>query len=208
MDVLTGLPRPSLRSLLAATAVLALAAPASAQDAPPAAPDRHDSGDRVPWAHARLPWYAPKALPYLEGMPIPPGYDVQTRRRRSLMIAGAALFGGSWLASVLTASTVVAGFDKHRAGVAPLFIPFAGPFVTLATSRDARLDDPARRANGALLLVDGATQIGGAALFIAGLVTREPILARTKESYGEKDKSALVPEVLVMGRAAALRWQF
>lgn len=201
MEVLTGLPRLALRSLFAAAAVLALAAPASAQDAPP--PPAPTS---VPWAHEHLPWYAPPTLPYVEGMPIPPGYDVQTQRRRSLVIAGGALFGASWLASALTAASVVAGYDKHRAGVAPLFIPFAGPFVTLATSRDARLDDPHTRVNGALLLVDGAAQLAGAALFIAGLVTREPVLMRTKESYGPK--ASLAPEVIVMGRAAALRWSF
>lgn len=197
MDLLIGLRRLAFRSLSAAAIVLAFAAPASAQDAPP---------PKVPWAHERLPWYAPTTLPYVEGMPIPPGYDVQTQRRRSLVIAGGALFGASWLASALTAASVVAGFDKHRASVAPLFIPFAGPFITMATSRDGRLDDPQTRVNGALLLVDGAAQLAGAALFIAGLVTREPVLVRTKESYGPK--TSLAPEVIVMGRAAALRWSF
>jgi len=185
--------------LAAAAAILAIAAPAAAQAPPPP--------ERGPWAGATLPPYAPRLLPYEEGMPIPPGYQVEMRRRRPLIIAGAALFGAGWLTSALTASTVMLGYGKHRSEVAPLFVPLAGPFIAMGTSRDARLDDPVTRVNGALLLLDGAAQLTGAALFIAGMATREPVLARTPRSYAPKDASA-APEVLFSGRAAALRWRF
>jgi hypothetical protein len=185
--------------LLAALAILAIASPARAQTPPP-------DVERGPWSGAPLPPYAPKTLAFEEGMPIPPGYQIEMQRRRPLIIAGAALFGASWVASVLTASTVVLGYDKHRAEVAPLFIPFAGPFVTLGMSRDAQLNDPATRVNGVLLLLDGAAQLTGAALFIAGMVTREPVLVRTPRSYAPQISAA--PEVIFAGRAAALRWSF
>jgi len=155
----------------------------------------------------RLPWYSPPTLAYEDGTPIPPGYRLVSRRRQSLLAAGAALFGGSYLISALTAGTVVAGYDKHRIEVAPLFIPFAGPFVTLATSRDAQLNDVDRRTNGVLLLVDGVAQLTGAALFIVGIATREPFLARTKGSYRPAE-ARVMPEIFVGSRGAALRWQF
>lgn len=173
--------------LLVAAAIASAAAPAAADDPKP----------------DPLPWYAPKTIPYVESMPIPLGYELGTARRNDLVYAGAAVFGVSWLASVLTAATVVAGNNRHRAEVAPLFAPFAGPWITLGTSRDAALADPDRRTNGALLIVDGVAQIGGAALFIAGLVLREPVLVRTTPK-----PSLTKPEVLVSGRGAALRWTF
>ncbi|MFT3771188.1 MAG: hypothetical protein QM820_37715 [Minicystis sp.] len=189
-------------ALLAAAAVLAIAAPSAAQTAEAPAPSL------PPSAGARLPWYAPAVIPYYEdGMPIPPGYGLQYRRNRPLIIAGAALFGGSYLAAALTAGTVVAGTDKHRMEVAPLFAPFVGPWITLATSRDAQLNDPDRRVNGVLLVVDGVAQITGAALFIAGMVTREPVLMRRRDSY-DSTASLAVPEIFIGGRSAALRWQF
>jgi hypothetical protein len=203
-----------------AAAIALIAAPAAAQVAPPLPALDHDAGlplrasgarrEGLPPptpldpAHTPLPWYAPRVLAYEEGQPIPPGYAVTQRRRRSLIVAGAALFGASWLTSALTAATVVAGTNRHRSEVAPLFAPFAGPWITVATSRDARLDDPDRRMNGVLLVVDGVAQLTGAALFLAGMVTREPVLTRTRQSFD----TAALPEILVGGRAAALRWRF
>jgi hypothetical protein len=185
----------SLRVAVAA-AITSIASPAAAQLGPP--PPSLDPADTP------LPWYAPPILAYEDGQPIPPGYALTLRRRRSLIVAGAALFGASWLTSALTAATVVAGTDRHRSEVAPLFAPFAGPWITVATSRDARLDDPDRRMNGVLLVVDGVAQLTGATLFVAGMVMREPVLTRTKHSYD----TAALPELLVGGRAAALRWRF
>ncbi|APR75064.1 Vegetative cell wall protein gp1 precursor (Hydroxyproline-rich glycoprotein 1) [Minicystis rosea] len=181
--------------------------PVASASSRPLAPTAQEASSSREEPSVRLPWYAPVVIPYEDGMPIPPGYGLTHRRRRALIATGAALFGASYLTSALTAATVVAGIDKHRSEVAPLFIPFAGPWITLATSRDAQLNDPDRRMNGVLLVVDGVAQITGAALFIAGMVTREPILMRTRASY---DKSAMlaVPEVLVGGRSASLRWVF
>jgi hypothetical protein len=194
---------------VAAPPVAAPPAPARPVAAPPAPAKRPATEEEMAalFETARLPSYAPAILTYEDGMPIPPGYRLETRRRRSLMAAGAALFGASYLASALTAGTVVAGYDKHRMEVAPLFIPFAGPFVTLSTSRDVQLNDPDRRTNGALLIVDGVAQITGAALFIAGAIAREPILARTKASYLPEEASA-TPELFLGGRSATLRWRF
>lgn len=138
---------------------------------------------------------------------MPPGYTLVRRRHRTLLAVGAALFGASYLASALTAGTVVAGHARHRSEVAPLFAPFAGPFITLATSRDAALGDPDRRMNGVLLLLDGAAQVTGAALFVAGLVLREPVLVRTRESYGPESARAW-PEIVIGPRSAALIYRF
>jgi hypothetical protein len=139
-------------------------------------------------------------------MPLPPGYHVVKRRPRALLAAGAALFAGSYLASALTAATVIAGHARHRSEVAPLFAPLAGPWITLATSRDVALADPDRRANGVFVMVSGVAQITGAALFVAGLVLREPVLERTRASYGTAASRA--PEILVGAGSAALLFRF
>ena len=193
-------------TVAASVAAASIAAPAAAQD--PASERRSSAPAALdPWESAPLPWYAPHTLPYAEGMPLPPGYHVIRRRPRALLAAGAALLGGSYLASALTAATVIAGHARHRSEVAPLFAPLAGPWITLATSRDAALNDPDRRANGVFVMIDGVAQITGAALIVAGLVLREPVLVRTRESY--KTTAALrVPEVLVGTRSASLRWRF
>lgn len=210
-------------SLAIAAALLAVATPAAAQD-PPAGKSDKSSAPRVmphaahadrasapagadAWENARLPWYAPRTLAFEEGMPLPPGYTLIRRRNRTLLAAGAAIFGASYLASALTAATVVAGHARHRSEVSPLFVPFAGPFITVATSRDAALGDPDRRTNGVLLLLDGAAQITGAALFIAGLVAREPVLVRTRDSYGVESAS-VGPEIVIGPRSAGLIYRF
>jgi len=187
----------------------AAAAPASTPAHADAAPDNPAPKGRGPrrWEAQRLPWYAPPTIPYLEGVPFPPGYWPALRPRRSFIAAGAALFGGSYLASVLTAATILGGNGKHSIEVAPLFAPFAGPFATLGTSRDVQLNDPGVRTNGVLVIVDGVAQVAGAALFIAGYAAPERVLVRTKESY-QPEEAAWVPEVAFTGRGGALSWVF
>lgn len=206
-----------------AALLLAIATPAAAEPPPeiaapfPPSPTRSPPAPHVgdkrasrpvdAWEATRLPWYAPPSLTYEEGMPLPPGYTLVQRRPKNLLLAGAALFGASYLAAALTAATVIGGHARQRSEVAPLFAPLAGPWITLATSRDAALGDPDRRANGVLAMLDGVAQPTGAALLIAGLVSRKPVLVRTRESYGVRETS-FAPEVVLGPRSASVLVRF
>ena len=53
----------------------------------------------------------------------------------------------------------------------PLFIPIAGPFVAMGTSKDRPIY---------ALAILGAGQIAGAALFVSGLAVRTPLKSDTR----------------------------
>jgi len=117
-------------------------------------------------------------MEYFEGDPVPEGYHKATRVRKGLVIAGAATFGGAWLLSVVTASLAVDTTSSFSSGMtegdaAVLYIPVAGPFVSLATYNPS--------ATGSLVLViDGLAQAGGLAMLITGLASEQTYLRRTR----------------------------
>jgi hypothetical protein len=114
-------------------------------------------------------------LPYNEGDPIPPGYEITTRPRRGLIIGGAVTLGTTWLLSATTAS-----FLESYGGTNPLwplYIPVVGPFITLGTAES-------EGAGTFILIIDGVAQAGGLAMLIAGFTAAETRLERKKnESF-------------------------
>jgi hypothetical protein len=110
---------------------------------------------------------------YEEGQPIPPGYRVETRARRGLIIAGAVTFGVTYLLSAFAASIAVDGGGSEEFG--PLFVPVAGPFITIGTAGSEGTGTFA-------LVLDGVAQAGGIAMFIAGIATEEKFLMRNDVS--------------------------
>jgi hypothetical protein len=112
-------------------------------------------------------------MPFEEGQPIPPGYRVETRARRGLIVGGAVTFGALYLLSAFTASVAVDGGNSEE--FAPLFIPVAGPFVTVGTAR-------AEGVGTFALVLDGIGQAGGVAMFIAGMATEEKFLLRNDQA--------------------------
>jgi hypothetical protein len=90
----------------------------------------------------------------------PPGYHVENRMRRGLVIKGAALLLVSYGASAFFA----AGVDDARA----LWAPIAGPFVQVARTPNS----PA----AALLVVDGVVQVIGAGMITYGLAVPRGVL--------------------------------
>lgn len=111
----------------------------------------------------------PKTLDYEEGDPIPPGYHVDTRIRKGLLIGGAVTFGSLYLLSAITASSLR---DASIADdVTPLYIPAVGPFVTIGTTSSEGLGT-------FLLIVDGVAQSGGLLMAILGLTLQETLLVR------------------------------
>lgn len=142
----------------------------------------------------------PSTLPYEEGDPIPPGYQVKTRAVRSLVIAGAITFGAPYLVSLLTGATVLAADSGDGVKTAPLFIPIAGPFVTVGTAR-------AEGAETFWLILDGLAQTGGAVMLIYGLAADEKILKRIPVNQPQATGSS-IPAVLIGPRSAAVQWAF
>jgi hypothetical protein len=108
-------------------------------------------------------------LPYKEGDPIPPGYEVSSRPRRGLIIGGAVTLGTTWLLSVLTAS-IVESIGRENP-LWPLYLPVVGPFIAIGTAESEGV--------GTLyLVIDGVAQAGGLAMIIAGFAAPETRLER------------------------------
>jgi hypothetical protein len=139
----------------------------------------------------------PKTLPYSQGDPIPPGYELKTRARRGLVIAGAVTFGSTYVASALFGGAFLAEGGDVGSMFGPLLIPIAGPFVTIGTSESEGIGT-------FLLVLDGVFQAAGGALFVAGFLAEEEYLDRTAVGSFK-----LTPPSLIVGPgSAALRWRF
>jgi hypothetical protein len=116
----------------------------------------------------------PRELRYDEDRGPVPGYHVEERRHRGLLIAGALIFGISYGVSALVGATGLAeGEDGFP--VAPLLIPLAGPVVTIGTAAE---EAEQGYALGGLAVVQAA----GAALFAAGLAANRRVLVRDAPS--------------------------
>jgi hypothetical protein len=138
----------------------------------------------------------PARLPYTEGDPIPPGYGLQTRPRKKLVIAGLSTFIPLYAMSLLFAATFAGSEGLASTQFTPLFIPAIGPFVTISTSE-------AEGFGIMTLLVDGAGQLTGTALFIAGMLAQEDYLERGATTAFDPR-----PEVFVGPGSASLKWRF
>jgi len=187
------------------TILLALtltAGAAAAQQPPPAQPPPGFEQQYAPPAGAGQPppppVYAqpgaqggvpmgPKTMAYEDGDPVPPGYHVDTRARKGLVIAGACTFGVFYLTSVLTGALAQAiaktnddiscigtncpsTHDSHDE-FTPMYIPVAGPFITMGTAH-------AQGAGIFGLAVLGVLQAGGVAMFVAGFAAPKTELVR------------------------------
>jgi hypothetical protein len=101
--------------------------------------------------------------------------------------------------SALIAATVLSADTNAGEGVAPLFVPCIGPFITIGTSR-------AEGAGTFWLVLDGLAQTGGVVMFIASLVAEDKYLQRTR--YPTQPTALLTPEMLAGPGSAGLRWRF
>lgn len=110
---------------------------------------------------------------------MPPGYRIEARAHRGLIIGGAATLGGLWLLSVMIGSAVDSlnrGYTGDSTSVAwPLYIPVFGPFIGLGVF------DNTSGSGTFILLLDGLAQAGGAAMIIGGALTTQKRLIRTAQ---------------------------
>jgi len=133
--------------------------------------------------------HAPTELSWEEGEPIPPGYRLEGRIHKGLLISGLSIFGGPYLFSVVGASS---GEEE----LTPLYIPLAGPFVTIATARS-------EGAGTFWLAIDGIVQTTGVTLAIIGLAANVEYLQRDDIAQG-----SWLPEVAVGPTGGDLKWSF
>lgn len=182
-------PPPATQAAPVAPAPVAPAPVAPAPVAPVPAPAPPPPGYAYPpppppGAYA-YPQYAPPpsyrppaAVPY-EGGPIPPGYHLETRARRGLVIAGAVVTGVPWALGV----TIAGGSDfPNHSGW--LLLPAVGPWLTLLTrnesncSSSSTTNDVCDSGVKTVLIMDGLMQTAGTVMFIAGLASPKVVVAR------------------------------
>ncbi|MCC6552921.1 MAG: hypothetical protein IT372_07860, partial [Polyangiaceae bacterium] len=154
------------------------------------------------------PVAGPRTLPYRDGAEPPPGYRLEVRSNRRLMIVGGAILGGAWGVSALTAGTALSESDKNE-DFWPLLLPVAGPFIMLGTSDDVSLDNESERAGATFLLLGGITQLTGAALLIGGIASDMKIWVRgdipQKAAKADADQG---PRFFVGPSGGAMRVRF
>lgn len=197
-------------ALAASLSLVAASSAAGAEDAPSPLPS-HDPRYPAPYPYPypypyppppygyRLPSAEPlpDVIAYEEGKPIPPEYTRIQRSRRKLVIAGSVLFATAYSISLMGATTAVLSGDDR---FATMYIPVAGPFITVGVARD---DLPSGLRT--VFLLDGLTQIAGAALLVTGIAWKEDFLQRTDTI---KPQEALVPELLIGPGSAGVRLRF
>jgi hypothetical protein len=134
-----------------------------------------------------------------DGGDIPPGYHTETRPRAALAIAGGSILGGGWIISVLAAATYYSDTGSHNDQLWGLFIPVAGPWITLAATGTSN------NGGAPILILDGVGQAAGLGFLIAGLAARKTVLVRDSAAVAAKSKG---PELFIGAQGASLRGTF
>jgi hypothetical protein len=127
-------------------------------------PSRGGYGEAKP-----APVYEPTTVPYREGDPVPDGYRLESSPRYGLVGAGAAVLGGTWLISMITAIALdressVDNDPNFDDMYTPMLIPVVGPFITIGTADSSGT-------GAGILALDGVVQCAGLAMFIAGFAS-------------------------------------
>jgi hypothetical protein len=133
-------------------------------------------------------------MKYVEGKPIPPGYHVETRVRKGLVVSGPIIFGVPYLLSMSVAAS--SKYEPDRWLYAPVF----GPFVNLASRSDecnpngtgstsTTVTCAGDSSTRFFLMLDGLMQTAGATLLILGLALPQTIVVRDDAPYTGKNGS-------------------
>ena len=136
----------------------------------------------------------PRAIrDWQEGDPIPPGYHPTQRMRKGAVIAGAVTFGVLYFVSVLVAAVGTDYSNANHTGnsVAGLFVPVAGPFITMAQSSSATAD--------VFLVLDGGAQAAGAILLAYGLTSPQTVLVHD----ANYSRPIVFPRPMLLGKDGA-----
>jgi hypothetical protein len=121
-------------------------------------------------------------MPYDETKGIPPGYRLEERVRKGMVISGAIVLGVPYVIGINVAAA--ANFENHSYW---LLVPGVGPFLTLATRDDSCNEDgTAGEAVDCIgdafvrfyLVLDGIMQMTGGTLFLLGVTQTKQVLVR------------------------------
>jgi hypothetical protein len=165
----------------------------------------------------------PATLPYDSDKPIPPGYQVQSGARKGFVIPGSIIFGIWYGFSIALAG----GLDEeegsgsyYTSGVpynpAMLYVPVVGPWIALGTMHDACYSSSYSSSSyycagqdeidawQTLLVIDGVSQVLGAAMVVLGISWRWRQLVLT-----DNVRAQIVPvQMGPTGRGLALAGTF
>lgn len=112
-------------------------------------------------------------MPYSDGQLVPPGYHVETQIRKGLVIAGACVFGATYLLTVVVAAEAGKGAEI-------LYVPVVGPFVAAGVlAKGGELG----ASLAPVFILDGVAQLAGVGMFIAGMVAQKQVLVRNDVSF-------------------------
>jgi hypothetical protein len=141
---------------------------------------------------------APQPAPVIVQQPAPivetDQSDVEYDAMNAAVFAsGAVLFGGSYLASVITA-----GSTSHP-GANRLYVPVAGPWLALADWGNCNVSNPSCDSNTTdkvLLIADGIVQAAGVLTMIDGLIWpsehHRTVVADTKVHFAPTGTGGMV----------------
>ncbi|WP_437850891.1 hypothetical protein [Sorangium sp. So ce363] len=169
-----------------------------------AAPPDHVPPGYVPYAPSVI-LGMPRTLTFTEGGIRPAGYRVETQMNRRLVVAGSIVLASAWALSALTAGSILSEGGSDAVSYSPMLVPVGGPFITLGTGEEVDVDRDDGRLAAALLLFDGATQVTGFVLLVAGLVGNQRVWVRDDIP---RKVSVQAPELTVGPTGATLRMSF
>jgi hypothetical protein len=152
-------------------------------------------------------------LPYREGDPIPPGYQLVSEANTGLVVAGSLVLGGAYLGSVIY------GASSTDNGGSWLFLPVFGPWGAMLNRKTPCSDDGAavsvddlndmgqdcakelvsEAQTIAILLVDGIVQAAGAGLLIGGLASSETFLVYESQTANVRVSPVAHPSGYALG---------
>lgn len=108
-----------------------------------------------------------ETLPYVEGQPVRPGYHVEKRVRKGLLIGGLSALGAGYIASAVMAS------DDSVTGGDVGYVPLLGAFIAAGTLEHKRsggfIDFDFSAFNRIIFIFSGLMQTAGLTLTIVGV---------------------------------------
>ncbi len=156
------------------------AAPAPIVVAPPPAPGQvYTPLYPAPLSQTTQTTYVPQSVALsgpeeisdvVDGQQAPLGYTAVERKRKGLIIGGAATLGATYAVSALIAAV---GQDTNQGEtnpVAAMWIPVAGPFIQIGNSNSATED--------VFLVGLGAAQVAGAVMLYYGMTSTKRVFVR------------------------------
>ena len=120
-----------------------------------------------------------RIVPY-QGGPIPQGATLETHRPMSFVITGAAVFGGLYFLSILSATgtSPLISCTIASCGAQWLYAPLFGPFVTMSIGTHPIGDQ-------IILAIDGIFQTAGLATFFIAMLHSQEVLVFTDYARNE-----------------------